>query len=224
MKKFCILAALLMAGTPAHAGNSISFEIDGHKVRIEAPKHCDQLSCLQISGFDFKGLKSNRFDGDENVANKSEPPAPMPPPAPSVQATAPQPPAAPVTTTAPAIKDVVAPTAPVAATIAKPAPVAAAPAQAAATPLGVWATEDNKGKVRIEPCGESLCGYAVTTGEKILIDMKPQDSKWTGRIHDPDSGRNYDSAIALKGANSLRVQGCAFGGMFCGGQTWNRVS
>jgi|SRR5882724_491837 len=72
-------------------------------------------------------------------------------------------------------------------------------------------------------CDESLCGYALKTGEKILINMKPQDSKWIGRIHDPDSGRNYDSTIALKGANTLRVQGCAFGGMFCGGQIWNRV-
>ena len=44
----------------------------------------------------------------------------------------------------------------------------------------------------------------------------------------PDSrsgqGRNYDSNIAMKGPNALRVQGCAFGGMFCGGQTWSRVS
>ena len=54
--------------------------------------------------------------------------------------------------------------------------------------------------------------------------MKPQGSKWSGRIRDPDSGRNYDSTIALKGANALKVQGCAFGGMFCGGQTWKRVS
>jgi uncharacterized protein (DUF2147 family) len=29
--------------------------------------------------------------------------------------------------------------------------------------------------------------------------------------------------MAMKGTNSLRVQGCAFGGMFCGGQTWKRV-
>jgi uncharacterized protein (DUF2147 family) len=65
---------------------------------------------------------------------------------------------------------------------------------------------------------------ASLTGEKILINMKPQDTKWIGRIHDPDSGRNYDSTIALKGTNRLRVQGCAFGGMFCGGQTWSRVS
>ena len=54
--------------------------------------------------------------------------------------------------------------------------------------------------------------------------MKPQGSKWTGRIYDPDSGRNYDSTIALKSSSTLKVQGCAFGGMFCGGQTWKRVS
>jgi uncharacterized protein (DUF2147 family) len=28
----------------------------------------------------------------------------------------------------------------------------------------------------------------------------------------------------LKGTDTLRVQGCAFGGMFCGGQTWTRVN
>ena len=104
------------------------------------------------------------------------------------------------------------------------APVAAAPAAAPTTPLGIWATEENKGNVRIESCGQNLCGYAVKSGEKILINMKPHETKWTGQIHDPDSGRNYDSTIAMKGANSLRVQGCAFGGMFCGGQTWKRVS
>jgi uncharacterized protein (DUF2147 family) len=28
----------------------------------------------------------------------------------------------------------------------------------------------------------------------------------------------------MKGPESLRVQGCAFGGMFCGGQTWSRLN
>jgi uncharacterized protein (DUF2147 family) len=112
--------------------------------------------------------------------------------------------------------------APVVAPAPQPAPVAASPAPN--SPLGVWATEENKGNVRIEECGASLCGYSVKSGEKILINMKPQDTKWAGRIHDPDSGRNYDSTMAMKGTNTLRVQGCAFGGMFCGGQTWKRVS
>ncbi|MGA7805065.1 DUF2147 domain-containing protein, partial [Bradyrhizobium sp.] len=104
------------------------------------------------------------------------------------------------------------------------APVAAAPAPAPTTPLGLWATEENKGNVRIEPCGPNLCGYADKGGEQILINMKPSDNKWVGRIHDPDSGSNYDSTIALKGPNVLKVQGCAFGGLFCGGQTWKRIS
>jgi len=101
------------------------------------------------------------------------------------------------------------------------AAVAAAPVEAPTPPIEVWATE--QGSVRVEPCGPNLCGYAVKTGEKILIGMKPSGSKWTGQIHDPDSGSNYDSTIAMKGTNALKVQGCAFGGMFCGGQTWKRV-
>ena len=131
-------------------------------------------------------------------------------PAPS-EAAPPAPPPAPATAAAPA-------------PASQPAPVAPAAAPNATSPLGIWATEDNKGNVRIEECGANLCGYAVNTGEKILINMKSQGSKWTGRIHDPDNGRNYDSTIALKGTNTLKVQGCAFGGMFCGGQTWKRVS
>ncbi|MHC2349631.1 uncharacterized protein (DUF2147 family) [Bradyrhizobium barranii subsp. barranii] len=106
-----------------------------------------------------------------------------------------------------------------------PVAIAPAPAPVAAnTPIGVWTTEENKGNVRVEQCGANLCGYAVKSNDRILINMKPDGAKWSGRIHDPDSGRNYDSTIAMKGPNAMRVQGCAFGGMFCGGQTWKRVS
>jgi uncharacterized protein (DUF2147 family) len=120
-----------------------------------------------------------------------------------------------------------------------PAPaVAAAPAQVAApvqrprdpnSPLGVWLTEEKEGKVRIEQCGANLCGYSVdaksnANGEQVLINMKPgKDLKWSGRILDPNTGSTYDSTIAMKGPDTLRVQGCAFGGMFCGGQTWSRI-
>jgi uncharacterized protein (DUF2147 family) len=237
MNKLFLAAALLMATTSAHASNSVSFGIDGHKVRIEAPKHCDKLSCIQISapglsGFNLNGFKSKHAD---DVATAPLTPAP----APAVQAAAPQT-TAPVASPTPATSTAVASTnsvpgvgfdAPAAATAqpapVQPAPVASAPvaaAPAAATPLGIWATEGNKGSVRVEQCGANLCGYGVNSGDKILINMKPQESKWTGQIHDPNSGRNYDSTIAMKGPNAMRVQGCAFGGMFCGGQTWKRVS
>ena len=58
MKKLYVLAALLMATTAAHAGNSISFEIDGNHVHIEAPRNCDSLSCMEISA---PGLSGSGF-------------------------------------------------------------------------------------------------------------------------------------------------------------------
>jgi hypothetical protein len=141
---------------------------------------------------------------------------------------------------APQVQQNAAPAAPPApAPVAAPAPPppqqkqAAVPAASAPSsansPLGVWLTEEKEGKVRIEACGPNLCGYSVDkksnqNGEQVLINMKPGKDKWSGRIFDPNSGSTYDSTIALKGTDSLRVQGCAFGGMFCGGQTWTRVN
>ena len=65
MKRLFVIATLLMATTAAHAGNSVSFEIGGHKIHVEAPKDCNKLSCLKVSspngtGFDLKGSKSKR--------------------------------------------------------------------------------------------------------------------------------------------------------------------
>lgn len=104
-----------------------------------------------------------------------------------------------------------------------------APAVASNSPIGVWLTEEKEGKVRIEQCGANLCGYSVDkktdqNGEQVLINMKPGKDKWSGRILDPTTGSTYDSTIAMKGIDTLRVQGCAFGGVFCGGQTWTRVN
>jgi uncharacterized protein (DUF2147 family) len=239
MKKICLLAALLMASTAAHAGNSVSLQIGGHRIRIEAPKNCDKLSCLQISApsllgsdLSFESFKSGRDDDD--VASRADRPAQKAVAAPVDQAAAPQPPVA-AASSAPSASKAIAPTpsAPIVseniASVASPAApkepaIAAAPVQAPATPLGIWNTEKNRGMVRIEQCGQNLCGYAVPNGEKVLVNMQPSDKKWTGRIHDPDSGKTYDSTIAMRGPNTLRVEGCVFGGIFCGGQTWNRVS
>src|SRR5439155_13110883 len=112
----------------------------------------------------------------------------------------------------PAPKPVPAPA--VAVVTPPPAPPAPAP-QAANSPLGVWLTEEKEGKVRIEQCGANLCGYAVNkksnqNGEQVLINMRPGKDKWSGRILDPGTGSTYDSTIAMKGTDTLRVQGCAF--------------
>jgi uncharacterized protein (DUF2147 family) len=151
------------------------------------------------------------------------PPSPAPPapaPLPPIQQAAPQPAPAPL------------PPAPAVAAM-PPAESAPAPVQRPRdpnSPVGLWLTEEKEGKVRIEQCGTNLCGYSVdaksnANGEQVLINMRPgKDQKWSGRILDPNTGSTYDSTIAMRGSDTLRVQGCAFGGMFCGGQTWTRVN
>ncbi|MBR0895129.1 DUF2147 domain-containing protein [Bradyrhizobium tropiciagri] len=156
--------------------------------------------------------------------------APLPPSA--TAATTPSPPPAPPAVqqdAAPAAKLVTAPTVGAAPPNAPAPKPAANPVQAANSPLGLWLTEEKEGKVRIEQCGANLCGYSVdkksnANGEQVLINMKPGKDKWSGRIFDPNSGSSYDSTIAMKSPDTLRVQGCAFGGMFCGGQTWTRTN
>ena len=233
MKNLVTIAALLMATTAAHAGSGVTFQINGERIHIEAPRHCDALSCIKITAPGFSGslgnidLKSFGSDADTTPVKPTPAPAPVRATAPAPVAIAAPAPATNVATAvpAPSVSSDATTTVPAPAAVAPaPAPVAAASAAAPTTPIGIWATEENKGNVRIEECGTALCGYAVNSGEKILINMKPEGSKWSGRIHDPDSGRNYDSTITMKGTNALRVQGCAFGGMFCGGQTWKRVS
>jgi hypothetical protein len=153
---------------------------------------------------------------DTSAAPPSPTAAPAPPPVQQETTPAVRPPPPPAVAAVPTSPPPVAP---------KPAP-----GQVANSPLGIWLTEEKEGKVRIEQCGNNLCGYAVDkksnqNGEQVLINMKPgKDSRWSGRILDPNSGSTYDSTIALKGTDTLRVQGCAFGGMFCGGQTWTRVN
>ncbi|MET3299609.1 DUF2147 domain-containing protein [Bradyrhizobium diazoefficiens] len=157
------------------------------------------------------------------------PPAPPPAPAPVEQQAAPVAPPPPAAAAVAPPAPAPAPAPVQSAAVAPPAP-AAAPTRDLNSPLGIWLTEEKEGKVRIEQCGNNLCGYSVDSksnqnGEQVLINMKPgKDQKWSGRILDRNTGSTYDSTIAMKGTDRLRVQGCAFGGMFCGGQTWTRVN
>jgi len=252
MTRFAAIAAILLATTAAKAADTYSFDLGGQTVTIDAPKDCNSAECVSISipgvfEYNTKRIRRDRDNRESNTAPapREERVRPAPPPT-TAQPAPPAPvaaaPAAPsTTTTAPAVSSAAQPGNPPAATEPTPSTVVAnAPASdpavkpttapaAAASPLGIWMTEKNEGKIRIENCGSDICGYAMdkkteANGEKILINMKPGDSKWAGKIYDPKSGSTYDSTIALKGNDSLRVQGCAFGGMFCGGQTWTRVN
>ena len=61
-------------------------------------------------------------------------------------------------------------------------------------------------------------------GETVLINMKPTSaSEWSGNIYSRDSNTTYYATIAIRGANSLRVEACALGHFFCSGNVWSRI-
>ena len=256
MKGVLAFAIVVLASSAAQA--QYTFDYGGRTIRIDPDR--GTVSIPGVYDNTGPRSKRSHNDRDVDRAHKQPPrrakmdpqapdagvaktePAPAPPspsPAPSTDTadvapadiSTPTPP--PASAPAPQVQQETDPAA-----TPTPAPVAeAVPAQpmppetsAAPSPLGLWLTEEEEGKVRIEPCGPNLCGYSVDAksdqnGEEVLINMKPgNDSKWHGRIHDPNTGSNYDSTIVLKGTSLLRVQGCAFGGMFCGGQTWSRLN
>jgi hypothetical protein len=259
MRKLFAIAAFVLASTAAQAQYTFDYggrtiRIDPDRGTVSIPGVYDNTGRRKRSHNDQDGDRPHK---QTPVATTPAPADPTPAPANAPAAnTAPEPstatangapadvPAAaappPASAPAPQLQQDAAPVAkpappPVIATapVSAPPPQPPAPAtsvQSANSPLGLWLTEEKEGKVRIEQCGNSLCGYSVDAksnenGEQVLINMKPgKDSKWSGRILDPNSGSTYDSTIALKGSDSLRVQGCAFGGMFCGGQTWSRLN
>lgn len=189
MQRFCFLVVLMLLGSSAYAGNSFSFVVGGHRIRIEAPRHCHSPSCVSVSipGIYQMRRGSDRFEEDDrDVSDEAKAPVAVPQPAPVQVVPAPviMPAAAP-----PAPPAVIAPPpavfkSPAAATqeVAPPPvieppkqlpppPTAAVPQVSsvshqvedppADTPVGDWQSEGGKGVVRIERCGKALCGYAL---------------------------------------------------------------
>jgi uncharacterized protein (DUF2147 family) len=114
---------------------------------------------------------------------------------------------------------------------------------ASPSPIGNWIAENGEGRVRIDVCGEALCGAIAAAnpgdtdwrnpdpgkrdrpllGVPVLIDMKPGNKqRWDGQVYSAKSGYTYAATMVLKSADMLRVEGCVLGGLFCNGQNWTR--
>jgi len=168
-------AALVMIGSPVHASDSISFVIGGHRVHIEAPRHCNSVSCVSVSipGIYEKRGRDRSDDDARNATGSAAPARPIASAAPQVVPLQPQippspvlpqkttaivpPPPAPPVSTPPA--DVARPVACTALRISKVSHEV--DEQPDETPIGDWETQGRKGMVRIEPCGQALCGYVL---------------------------------------------------------------
>jgi uncharacterized protein (DUF2147 family) len=114
----------------------------------------------------------------------------------------------------------------------------------AQSPLGEWAVHDGTAHIRIVACGNALWGVINWTkgppgkdennpdpakrdrsvmGMPILINMKREEQQWAGQVYNAQDGETYSSYISLRSPDVLRIEGCVFGGLICGGEDWTRV-
>ncbi len=106
---------------------------------------------------------------------------------------------------------------------------------------GVWRMENGKVTVKVDYCGDALCGRVVALkkpiddlgrprldkenpnpalrnrpviGLTILNGLKPDgENRWKGTIYNPDDGYTYRSKMKLQSANTMKVDGCV--AVFC---------
>ena len=66
MLRYCLLAALMLLSPSAYA-DSISFRVGGHRIHIEASRHCRSPSCasVSVSGIYRSRARYDRYDDDD---------------------------------------------------------------------------------------------------------------------------------------------------------------
>ena len=123
----------------------------------------------------------------------------------------------------------------------------------AADPTGTWLTEEGKAVIRVADCGGALCGTIVglqepndpatgkpkvdknnsdqgkrarpLIGVQIVLGMKPSgEGKWAGQVYNAEDGKTYSGNLTFTGGTSLKLEGCALGGLVCKGQTWTKAN
>ena len=68
MKRFCFLAVLMLLSPSAYAGETISFVVGGHRVQIDASRHCRSTSCASVS---ISGTSRNRSDDRDRYNDRN---------------------------------------------------------------------------------------------------------------------------------------------------------
>jgi uncharacterized protein (DUF2147 family) len=77
--RFCYVIVLMVLSSSAYAGQTFSFVVGRHRVRIEAPRHCHSPSCLSVSIPEIRETL-DRYDhtgAPAAVADKPLAPAPQ---------------------------------------------------------------------------------------------------------------------------------------------------
>jgi uncharacterized protein (DUF2147 family) len=111
-------------------------------------------------------------------------------------------------------------------------------AQAQSGLTGEWWTPGFNARVRIEPCGDAVCGRIVWLWDetpKDIADKNPligrvvidsmsaaEPGRWRGgRLYNPEDGRDYKGSLHLQSPTRLVVDGCVL--FVCRTQVWRRA-
>jgi len=113
------------------------------------------------------------------------------------------------------------------------------------SPIGDWLVKDGYANIRVDNCGGRLWGIVAwekdpgkdvenpdpakkgrpILGMPILLGMAPtKPNLWEGEIYNSQNGKMYMAKISLLNDSTLKLEGCVFGGLFCGGENWTRVA
>jgi uncharacterized protein (DUF2147 family) len=110
---------------------------------------------------------------------------------------------------------------------------------------GLWRTPTHGGLIRIEACGDEVCGRSVDSpalqarpdqtdvknpdpalrnrpikGMLILKARRQADGSWgDGWVYNPNDGKTYHLTLKLAAPGRLKVTGC-LAALLCASQTW----
>ena len=130
---------------------------------------------------------------------------------------------------------------------AQPAVAQRAAAQKVAAPgaaglQGIWRNGSDSVRIKLAPCGSSLCGTVVEASPKAKADAavcgtarlvgtqlfhgfrRGEDGLWYGRVYVPDIAQEFDGTIDQVDRDTIVGKGCLFANFGCKSQTWRRVS
>ncbi len=116
--------------------------------------------------------------------------------------------------------------------------LAAPELQAQTGVTGEWWTPGFNARVRIEPCGDAVCGRIVwlwdeapkgvadkgpLVGRLVVDRMQAAEAGfWRGgRLYNPEDGRDYKGSLHLQSPERLVVDGCVL--FICQTQVWRRA-
>lgn len=107
---------------------------------------------------------------------------------------------------------------------------------------GIWRNPQNSVHVRVEACGNKMCGVVVWASAKAKADaarggtdtlvgqrlfkdfVQEEEHQWRGKVFVPDIGRTFSGTITVLDNNRLEGKGCVAGGLLCKAQIWTRLS